>query len=101
MKTSGDNSGASRTTEAGASRAATQRDTNSLTRDGVLRSELSPRDEAVRGAAETRRGPQALTESSGVRLEKQASMTPSEFWGAKLGECVSKGISIADCRPWS
>lgn len=100
MKTSNDTS-TSRTAEGGASRAATQRDTNNLTRDGALRSELSPRDQAVRAGAETRKGPQALAESAGVRVEQHASMTPSEFWGSKLGECASKGISIADCRPWS
>lgn len=100
MKASGDNT-AGRTAGNEVSRTTTQEKTSNLTRDGVLRNELSAADKAVQSGVKTTSGAKALAETSAVKLEQHASMTPSEFWGSKLGECWSKGIAPADCTPWS
>lgn len=81
----------------GAAGASAKTDTNDI-RDPLLRDTLSPADQQLRSQVSTDRGPKAYAEGAGVQL---ASMTPSEFWAQKLGECYSKGISPANCTPWS
>lgn len=65
----------------------------------LTRPTLSPADRAVREGVVVDQGPKAFNESAGAPV--QLSMTPSEYWGLKLGECYSKGISAANCTPWS
>ena len=73
-------------------------DNGGAVKDPILRDTLSPADQQLRPQIATSQGPKGYAESAGVQL---ASMTPSEFWAAKLGECYSKGISPANCTPWS
>ncbi len=73
-------------------------DKGGAAKDPVLRDTLSPADQQLRPQIATDQGAKGYAESAGVQL---ASMTPSEFWASKLGECYSKGISPANCTPWS
>jgi hypothetical protein len=66
----------------------------------LTRPQLSPADQAVRQGVVVDQGPKAFTESAGAPVQL-SSMTPSEYWTSKLGECYSKGISAANCTPWS
>jgi hypothetical protein len=66
----------------------------------LTRPQLSPADQAVRQGVVVDQGPKAFTESAGAPMQL-SGMTPSEFWVLKLGECYGKGISTADCTPWS
>ena len=68
------------------------------TKDPILRDTLSPADQQLRPQIATDQGAQGYAAGAGVQL---ASMTPSEFWASKLGKCYSKGISPANCTPWS
>lgn len=100
MKTDGAGSKSSSVDKSASSAGANQRtaDTSSA---GARRTELSTADKAVQEQIEAKKGPAALVDSAKVKLEQHATMTPSEYWGSKLGECYSKGISAADCTPWS
>lgn len=62
--------------------------------------ELSAADQNVRKSVVADQGPQALLDSAGQPVQL-AALTPGAYWAMKLVECSERGISAADCRPWS